>query len=373
MQQSLDQDHDQGQVKGTNLYPGVTKDHQTTNSTSSSSASPPTVLKREQDVYPGQIQLYPPSPYSEHQLQQQEPADQHKYNLSKHLLAMNMTAQQHQQHSTPASAFSTAPSSPTLNPLQYNPSNNSGGSNNNINSTNASGTTTPYGQHPSYSYHSQSSQHHPLHPYHYQQHQQAPDLANSYYYNHNSGNSNGTGANPVSSTAPSPMRQQQPYSSLAPPLTDTQYAQMLGPFSSTQSTPYHSSQSTPYSSIPPSPTQAHAQLYGGDHLHERIKRRQVKNACGKFSYTMWTLFEYSDDLFCAQEQMSRLQAIRRSELSSKKKREWCHQKPISRSPPARGSLLSLNCNNTRGLFSRSTKWALFSLFLPPSLPTFHLN
>ena len=190
---------------------------------------------------------------------------------------MNMQSSQHPgQHSTPASAFSTAPSSPTLNHLQYNPNNNH--INQNISSTNASGTTTPYGAYPSY--HGQS-QHHPLHPYHYQHHQQNPDLANNYYYSHGNGNSNSAGGNnSVSSTAPSPMRQQQTYSSLAPPLTDSQYAQMLGPFGSTQSTPYHSSQSTPYSSIPPSPTQSHAQPFGGDQPH-KAKRRQVKNACGK--------------------------------------------------------------------------------------------
>ncbi|KAG0048582.1 hypothetical protein BGZ83_006466 [Gryganskiella cystojenkinii] len=299
MQQNLDQDQAKDMEKGNKI---VSTPKTNTSFTISSPPHPPTVnIKQEhQDSassssYAGQAQAQSPYPsYSDHQQQQQQPLDstdqQSKYNLNKHLLAMNMqSSQQHSaQHSTPASAFSTAPSSPTLNHLQYNPNNshhtnNNNNNNNNSNSNhtgasaNASGTTTPYGAYPSY--HGQS-QHHPLHPYHYQHHQQQnPDLANNYYYSHSNGNSNSAGGNnPASSTAPSPMRQQQTYSSLAPPLTDSQYAQMLGPFGSTQSTPYHSSQSTPYSSIPPSPTQSHAQPFGGDQP-QKSKRRQVKNAC----------------------------------------------------------------------------------------------
>ncbi|KAF9082909.1 hypothetical protein BGX23_011965 [Mortierella sp. AD031] len=107
-----------------------------------------------------------------------------------------------------------------------------------------------------------------------------------------SGSSNnggiGSGNNPhvnFNSTAPSPMRQhqQQPYSSLVPPLSDTHYAQyhqLLGPsaFSSAQSSPYHSNHSTPYSSMPGSPTQEYQQLSGSP-LGQKPKRRQVKNAC----------------------------------------------------------------------------------------------
>ncbi|KAI7817754.1 hypothetical protein BC939DRAFT_315698 [Gamsiella multidivaricata] len=252
------------------------------------------------------------------------------YNLSRHIMAMNM-------HQNPAvssastavpsgtttpvvpnthlntSAFSSAPSSPTLNNMQYHP--NGGNShlnsnvNSNVNSNSNSGSNSPYVQHQSYAYQSQQQQQQ-QHSYSHQT-SHSSDLNSNNYYNssppyasqqqqqqqqqpqqsqphHGGANVGGNAAHvQFSSTAPSPMRQHQQsqYAALVPPLSDSQYAQyrqLLGSsaFSSTQSTPYHSNHSTPYSSMPGSPTHEYQQLNEAQ-LSQKPKRRQVKNACGK--------------------------------------------------------------------------------------------
>ncbi|KAG0216067.1 hypothetical protein BGX28_005962 [Mortierella sp. GBA30] len=239
------------------------------------------------------------------------------YNLSRHLLAMNM------QHGQPVSSsngiangsngasgsgavtpvmanahanangLSSAPSSPTLNNLQYHPSGGNSHFNSNVNSTSNSGSNTPYMQHPSYAPSYQGQQSHAYqHPSNYNSsppygsHPQQPGQQQPQQPHH----SNGNGGSQLSSTAPSPMRQHQPqYAPLVPPLSDSQYAQyhqLLGSsaFSSAQSTPYHSNHSTPYSSMPGSPTLEYQQMNNGVNnnesaLTQKPKRRQVKNAC----------------------------------------------------------------------------------------------
>ncbi|KAF9414588.1 hypothetical protein BGZ94_000344, partial [Podila epigama] len=218
------------------------------------------------------------------------------------------------------------PSSPTLN------GHNTYGYGNNGTGTNSTPNGSPYVSHQQAPYHSQYQQHMSFqHP-----NGSSSNLTSGYYsntginnsngnttgnttgngsHNNNNGsNSNGNGnsnnnnsnninnnsshsssnssnASPpyqqhssqqhhVQFSAPGPARTQ--YSSLVPPLTDTQYAQyhqlLASPFSSTASTPYHSNHSTPYSSMPGSPTLEYQQLPGST-LAQKPKRRQVKNAC----------------------------------------------------------------------------------------------
>ncbi|KAF9954780.1 hypothetical protein BGZ72_004287 [Mortierella alpina] len=235
------------------------------------------------------------------------------YNLSRHLLAMNM---QHGQSVSSASnsvanggnsaggsgavtpvmanahananGLSSAPSSPTLNNLQYHPSAGNSHFNSNVNSTSNSGSSTPYVQHPPYAQSYQNQQSHPYHPSNYNSsppYGSHPQQASQQQHH---SNGSGNGSSQLSSTAPSPMRQHQPqYAPLVPPLSDSQYAQyhqLLGSsaFSSAQSTPYHSNHSTPYSSMPGSPTLEYQQMNNGSNdsaLTQKPKRRQVKNAC----------------------------------------------------------------------------------------------
>ncbi|KAF9907469.1 hypothetical protein EC991_010934 [Linnemannia zychae] len=274
------------------------------------------------------------------------------YNLSRHLLGMNMQQQQQQHnptvssgsgplannsssnsnsnsnaesaantpimgnaHLNPSSHLSSAPPSPTLNNLHYQPSAasthhhfSSGGNGAYAQSTSSYSSQLSYQTDPQHSHphgvHSSSdlssgSYYSSLPPFSSHPHQQQESMSTSQgqsshhpqHHHSNSGGSSGSGGNgphvQFNSTAPSPMRQhqQQPYSSLVPPLSDTHYAQyhqLLGPsaFSSAQSSPYHSNHSTPYSSMPGSPTQEYQQLSGSPlGQGQKPKRRQVKNAC----------------------------------------------------------------------------------------------
>lgn len=266
------------------------------------------------------------------------------YNLSRHLLGMNM--QQQQQHSTAVSSgssplgnsnnnsgsssansssnvngdsaagtpvmgnahlnanshLSSAPPSPTLNNLHYQPSaasthhHFSSGSNGAYAQSTSSYSQISYQTDPQHSgsYYS-SLPPFSSHPQHQESVSTSQGQQSSHHPQHHHSNSSGSSGNgsgngshvQFNSTAPSPMRQhqQQPYSSLVPPLSETHYAQyhqLLGPsaFSSAQSSPYHSNHSTPYSSMPGSPTQEYQQLSGSPLAQgQKPKRRQVKNAC----------------------------------------------------------------------------------------------
>ncbi|KAG0279734.1 hypothetical protein BGZ96_001840 [Linnemannia gamsii] len=215
-------------------------------------------------------------------------------------------------HLNPNSHLSSAPPSPTLNNIHYQPSAASTHHHFSGNNGAYAQSTSSYSSQLSYQADPQHSHSHGVHssndlssgsyyssmpPFSSHPHQQQESMSTSQSNHHpqhhhsNSGGSSGSSGNgphvQFNSTAPSPMRQhqQQPYSSLVPPLSDTHYAQyhqLLGPsaFSSAQSSPYHSNHSTPYSSMPGSPTQEYQQL-GGSPLGQgqKPKRRQVKNAC----------------------------------------------------------------------------------------------
>ncbi|KAF9896904.1 hypothetical protein BX616_006529 [Lobosporangium transversale] len=204
--------------------------------------------------------------------------------------------------------LTSTPSSPNLSNLQYHPSNtnNSGGNSNPyMHSTYPqSPYQTPQQQQQPHSYQHQSSHANDLNSsgYYgsssptYGSHPQQQQSGQGQQPHHNSGSSGSSnGSNSTSgshiqfnpSTAPSPMRQhqQQQYTPLVPPLSETQYAQyhqLLGSsaFSSAQSTPYHSNHSTPYSSMPGSPTRDYQPL-NDTQVVPKPKRRQVKNACGR--------------------------------------------------------------------------------------------
>ncbi|KAG0059186.1 hypothetical protein BGZ89_000591 [Linnemannia elongata] len=217
-------------------------------------------------------------------------------------------------HLNPNSHLSSAPPSPTLNNLHY-PSAASTHHHFSGNNGAYAQSTSSYSSQLSYQADPQHSHSHGVHsssdlssgsyyssmpPFSSHPHQQQESMSTSQgqqsshhpqHHHSNSGGSSGSSGNgphvQFNSTAPSPMRQhqQQPYSSLVPPLSDTHYAQyhqLLGPsaFSSAQSSPYHSNHSTPYSSMPGSPTQEYQQLSGSPlGQGQKPKRRQVKNAC----------------------------------------------------------------------------------------------
>ncbi|KAI1315575.1 hypothetical protein EDD11_000650 [Mortierella claussenii] len=250
--------------------------------------------------------------------QQQQPSFYHQQQSLTQLPSVSQPAYQQQQPSfyhqqqQQQSGLTSAPSSPTLNNLPYHPNGSSSHFGSNVHSTNNSGSNSPYVQHQSYAPPSYQSQQQPQHSYQHSPNHTG-DLNSSSYYSsstyashqqqaqppHHSGGGGNTSGNSTSnstssgngphvqfsSTAPSPMRQhqQQQYTPLVPPLSETQYAQyhqLLGSsaFSSTQSTPYHSNHSTPYSSMPGSPTHEYQQL-SETQLAQKPKRRQVKNAC----------------------------------------------------------------------------------------------